>query len=80
MAAVEEQEYQKFELLKEVSCSPPVKACMNYRKRSHRWTICDTFLDGKPNKQFSFEKQFKKLDSSWVIFHFVAAVQEYETF
>lgn len=79
MGAVEEQEYQKIEMLKEFSCSPPVKACMNYRKRSHRWAICDTFLDGKLNKQFSFQKQCKKLDSR-VVFHFVAAVQEHETF
>ena len=37
-------------MLKEFSCSPPVKACTNYRKRSHRWTICDTVLSSTENQ------------------------------
>ena len=55
------------------------------RKKEPAWTttnaaiyesLCDTFLDEKPNKQFSVEKQKDKA----VVFHFVASVQEQDNF
>ena len=39
-------------------------------------SLCDSFLNEKPNKQFSSEKQKDKA----VVFHFVASVQEHDNF
>ena len=42
---------------------------MNYHYTVIDESLCDTFLDEKPNKQFSSEKQKDKA----VVFHFVAS-------
>ena len=39
-------------------------------------SLCDSFLNEKPNKQFSSEKQKDKA----VVFHFVASIQEHDNF
>ena len=61
-AAVEEHE---FEMLNEFSCSPSAWTTTNAAIDE---SLCDTFLDENPNKQFSFEKQEMKLDSSCISF------------
>ena len=49
-------------------CSPPYELTWTITNAAIDESLCDTFLDEKPNKQFSFEKQEKKLDGSGVSF------------
>ena len=52
-------------MLKEFIYIPPV---IKSTKAANDESLRDTFLDEKPNKQFSFEKRKKKFDGSWISF------------